>query len=256
MADSTDDAIEVLARRVPLLRVLADGPRSKRTLVEELSLSRSTIDRAVRDLEALGFVARNDGVSLTLQGRLALDAYEEFADTAAAVDEASAVLDPLPADATVDTALLRGADVVGPDPVSPQRPFVAYKRLVSEATAARGFAPAVLGDNVAVFRDRIVEDGLVADLTVSADALDELVSAYADPVNDALETGRLTLRRATTTLEYGLMLLELPERTVVTALVYDDRGLTGTIRNDAPAAVRWAEGVYEDLREAATPLDR
>ncbi|MFB6270686.1 MAG: helix-turn-helix transcriptional regulator [Halobacterium sp.] len=254
MSEPSADVLEELARRSELLRALRAGPQPKRDLVESLSLSRSTVDRAVRDLESRGFVERDDGVTLTLHGRLVLDAYDEFTDTLSAVDDAQVVLDPLPADATIDPVLLRGASVVGPDPVSPQRPFVAYQEHLRDAVGVRGFAPAVLEDNVPLFRERIVADGLDVDLTVSPDALDELLSAYADSIDEALASGHLTLRRATETLEYALMLVDQPEHTVVCALFYDERGLVGSLHNDAPDAVRWAEQVYERVRNAAEPL--
>lgn len=254
MSDSPADAIEVLVRRADVLRVLSDGQRPKRELVHEVSVSRSTVDRAVRVLESHGFVDRNDGVSLTLRGRLALDAYEGLEDTIDAVGEAGDVLDPLSADATFDTRLLRDATIVRPTPVSPQRPYVSYQRLVEDAEAVRGFAPVVLENNVPKFREKIVEDGIDADLTVAPDALEELVSEHADAVEAALDTGHLTLRRATETLEYALMLVEQPECTYACALVYDENGFAGTISNDSPDAIRWAEGVYERLRTEARPL--
>lgn len=248
------DAIEVLVRRAGVLRALSDGVSSKRDLVDDVSVSRSTVDRAVRVLESHGFVDRNDGLVLTLRGRLALDAYEEFTATVDALEETGAVLAPLAADATLDTRLLRDATVVRPTPVSPQRPYVSYQRLVEDATAVRGFAPVVLEDNVPMFREKIVGEGIEVDLTVAPDALEELVSEHADAVEAALDSGRLTLRRATETLDYALMLVEQPEHTYACALVYADNGFAGTIYNDSPDAVRWTEGVYDRLRREARPL--
>lgn len=254
MVGLSADEFEVLARRSDLLRALEGGPRRKRALVEALSTSRSTVDRAVRTLESRGLVERNDGVSLTLRGRLLLDAFEEFTDTATVLDDAQVLLDPLPADATVDPVLFRDATIVGPDPVSPQRPFVAYRELLEDAVEIHGFAPAILDDNVELFRERIVDDGLTADLTVAPDALDELVASHADAIEEALDTGNLALRRANTVLEYALMLVEHPDRTVVCALFYDDPGLVGSLHNAAPDAVRWAQRVYERVRSDAEPL--
>jgi len=254
MTDSLADAIEVLVRRADVLRALSDGHRTKRELVDDVSVSRSTVDRAVRALESHGFVDRNDGVTLTLRGRLALDTYEEFVDTIDAVGDAGDVLEPLSPDATFDTRLLRDATIVRPDPVSPQRPYVSYQRLVEDAEAVRGFAPVVLEENVPMFRDRMLEDRMDADLTLAPDALEELVSEHADAVEASLDTGRLTLRSATETLEYALMLVEQPERTVACALVYANNGIAGAICNDSPDAVRWTEGVYERLRAEARPL--
>lgn len=252
----TGDAVAMLARRAELLRSLRDRARTKQELAVAQSVSRSTVDRAVRDLEAAGFVAREDGVSITLQGRIALDAYERFAETLDALDAASDVLDALPANEPIDGTLLRGTSVVRPDPIAPQRPYLAYQSVLEEASAVRGFAPAVLDENVPRFRARIVEDEVAVDLTVAPAALDELVSSHADAVGEALDTGRLTLRRANEILDYGLVLADQPDRTVVCVLVYGDRGLAGVLRNDEQHAVRWAERVYERLRDDADPLRR
>ncbi|MCD2199196.1 helix-turn-helix domain-containing protein [Halobacterium sp. KA-4] len=249
-----DNAVALLAQRAELLRPLRDGPRAKQDLAAAQSVSRSTVDRAVRTLEAHGFVARDDAVSLTLRGRLALDAYDDFVDLLDALDTAGDLLDVLPADATIDGALLRGADVVQSNPVAPQRPYVAYQSVVEEATAIRGFAPAVLDENVSQFRDRIVDGAAPVDLTVAPAALDELVSSHADAVEEALGTGRLTLREATTVLDYGLVLAEQPERTVVCALVFDDHGLAGVVENDERHAIEWAHSIYERIREDAELL--
>lgn len=254
MSDSPADSIDVLARRAELLDALRDGPRSKPDLVSAWSMSRSTVDRAVRTLESRGFVERADCVSLTLQGRLALDAYEELAELVTAIEDATPVLDVLSPATAFDAALLRDANVVRPDPVAPQRPYVAYQELVEDATAVRGFVAAVLEENVPVFRERIVDDDVHVDLTLSPDALDELVSSHADAIEESMATGRLTLRRADETLEYALMLVEQADRTLACALVYGDNGLAGTIHNDDPDAVRWAERVYERLRRQAEPL--
>ncbi len=249
-----DDAVALLARRAELLRTLRDGPRAKQKLAATQSVSRSTVDRAVRTLEAHGFVARNDAVSLTLRGRLALDAYDEFVGLLDALDAAGELLDVLPADATIDAALLRGADVVQSNPIAPQRPYLAYQSVVEDATAIRGFAPAVLDENVPQFRDRIVNGAAPVDLTVAPAALDELVSSHADAVEDALDTGRLTLREATTVLDYGLVLVEQSERTVACVLVFDDYGLAGVVENDERHAVEWADNVYERIQAAAELL--
>lgn len=249
-----EDVVALLARRAELLRSLQDGPRAKQDLAAAQSVSRSTVDRAVRALEAHGFVARDDDVSLTLRGRLALDAFDEFVDLLDALDAADELLDVLPADATIDGALLRGTDVVQANPIAPQRPYLAYQSVVGDATAIRGFVAAVLDENVPEFRDRIVDGRAPVDLTVAPAALDELLSSHADAVEDALDTGRLTLREATTVLDYGLVLVEQPERTVVCALVFDDHGLAGVVENDGPHAVEWADDVYERIREDAELL--
>lgn len=251
---ATELPFDLLAQRADLLRAVRDEARPKPELAAALSVSRSTVDRAARDLEAHGLVERSGGVTLTLKGRLALDSYETFAARLRDLNAAETALETLPDDARVDRALFRDATVVEATPVAPQRATEAYRSLVADATRVRGYASALLDGNVQTFRDRIVGDGLDADLVLDPDVLDALVGTHGDAVGDALDTGRLTLREASDGLDYSLMLVEEQEQTHACALVYDDSGHVGLVRNDDPVAVEWAESVYEELRAVADPL--
>lgn len=250
----TPASVEALARRADLLCAVREQPRSKSALADVLKVSRSTVDRAVRELEAEGFVTRSGGVSLTLQGRLALANYERFAAQLRDLDAAETALHSLPDDARVDRALFRDATVVEAAPVAPQRASEAYRSLVADATRVRGYASALLDGNVETFRERIVEDGADVELVLDPDVLDALVGSHGGAVAASRNTGRLTMLEASEGLAYSLMLVETPETTHACALFYDDSGHTGLVRNDAQEAVAWAEGVYEDVRAAAEPL--
>jgi len=105
----------------------------------------------------------------------------------------------------------------------------------------------VLPSVVSVFRDRIVDHDAVFDLTVPESVLDELLASQRGVVEECLDSGRLTLRTASTSLDYSLLLVEQRDRTAVCALVYGDSGVAGVVKNDTDDAVRWADRVYERL---------
>lgn len=254
MSGDGAETVELLARRAPLLRALRDGPHEKRDLVATLPISRSTVDRAVRNLETKDLVERNDALSLSLPGRLAIDAYDEFVGYVDDLESVRRVLESLSVDATVDRPLVEGATVVSPDRTSPERHAVALLEEFENATNIRGYSSAVMPTYVDLLHERIVDDGLTLELTLSSDLLDELLSAAAERVNEALSTDRLWFFEATTTLEYSLFVVKQPERTLVAAPVYDDHGRSGVVFNDTRAAVEWAEGVYETIRDSARPL--
>ncbi|WP_232701357.1 helix-turn-helix transcriptional regulator [Halobacterium wangiae] len=254
MPSQAVEVVELLARRATLLRLLRQAPRLKRDIAEELSVSRSTVDRAVRNLESHNYVVREETVSLTLEGRLALDAFERFTGSIGGLDDASEVLGRLPAAASLDVAMLRDATVVTPDRDAPQRPIASFVEEAERATAVRGFGSAVLPTVVSVFHDRIVYHDAVFDLTVPDGVLDELLSTQGDVVDECLDAGGLTLRTATSGLDYSLMIVEQRDRTVACALVYGDSGLAGVVKNDNDDAVRSADCVYERVRENASDL--
>lgn len=249
------DTVDLLARRADVLALLRGGEQTKRALVESHSASRSTVDRAVRDLESRGFVTRSDGsVAITLQGRLALSVFEDAAAAVESLDAAGPVLEPLDATATIDVALLRGADVLRADSVTPNRPVVELASLLDEATAVCGFARGVLPSHVEAYYDRVVNHGTTVRFVVTDEVLDEVVASYDDMLAAALDTGRFEVMRATRSLEYDLLLVEKTDRTVVSAIVYGDRGVAGVVSNDDERAVDWAASTLEDLRDAAEPV--
>lgn len=251
---SPAEIFPLLARRADLLDALRGTERTKSELADALSVSRSTVDRTVRDLESHDLVERGDAVSLTLSGALALDAFDRFADQLGTLDEISSLLDSLPTDANVDPVLLRNAAVVNPSRVAPQRAVETYRELVGDATRVRGFVSAVLDTNVSTFREQIVERDVPVELVLAPDALDVLVASHDDAIVEARASGNFSLYRATTTLEYSLMLVEHGSVTYVCGLFYDDSGRVGLVRNDDPDVVAWAEDVYEAIRSDAEAL--
>ncbi|MFC6726607.1 hypothetical protein ACFQE1_20005, partial [Halobium palmae] len=73
MAPPDERVRDVLAKRAPVLRTLADESARKPSLVDRLDCSRSTVDRAVADLIEIGFVSEEGGrYAATTAGRLAL----------------------------------------------------------------------------------------------------------------------------------------------------------------------------------------
>lgn len=254
MPSQAVEVVELLARRSTLLRLLREQSRLKRDLADELAVSRSTVDRAVRNLESHGFVARGQSVSLTLEGRLALDAFEQFTGSIEGLDDATVVLDPLPHTAVLDVRMLCDATVVTPERDVPQRPMESFIEEAERATGIRGFGSAVLPPVVSLFHERIVDHGAEITLALPESVLETLLASYGDMVEESLATERLTLLTASTTLDYSLMLLDQGDRTVACALVYGDNGLAGVVKNDGDEAVRWAERVYERVREDAEEL--
>ena len=247
--------LDLLAQRADLLQTVRDDPTPKPELTDALGVSRSTVDRAVRQLETRGFVDRAAGtVSLTLKGRLVLDSYETFAARFAAIDGADVFLGSLPDDARVDPVLFRNATTVETTPVTPQRPTEAYRSLVANASRVRGYASRLLDSTVPTLRDRIVDSGLELDIVAEPAVLDALLGGHGDAVAAALDTGRLTLREGDERLAYSLMVVDEPATTHACALFYDDSGHTGFLHNDDPDAVEWATRVCDALRADADTL--
>jgi predicted transcriptional regulator len=245
----------VVARRGDVLRALADGGRRKCELDAELDVSRSTIDRAIRELEGLGLVERaGDGYYRTLSGSLALDEYDRFQSRMDGVLGTREVLSPLPSDTDIDAAVLADAEVVVSDRHSPLRPARHQIEIVERATHIRGVASAVLPQHVDAYYDGIVERGMHAEIVLSASVMERVVADHDQKFHDSLTTGRIDLRQLDRDLPFSLMVASTPEGPVMGMLVYVQEGIKGFVGNDSPEAISWARSRLDDFWAEASQI--
>lgn len=247
--------IETMSRRADLLRALRDGPKSKRALVAALPISRSTVDRAVRQLETSGLVTRESGaVGLSFVGRVALRAFDEFYDGLAGLQRASEIIGPIPPDASIDLRVFAGADFVRAEAHAPHQPVQGVKDFLGGAERIRGVASAVLPDYVAEYSRQIIEEGTTVELVVSDRVLETLLTEYQTPLESALATGRFELCVVEQSPPFSTI-IAYRESAELGVVVYGDSGATGLIRNSGSDALRWGEAWVDEWIERATPLD-
>lgn len=251
MDADVDAVVELLVRRRALLAALREGPSTKRELETTLDVSRSTVDRAVRQLEAADVVRRRDGgIALTMPGRLVHDGLAEFVAGFEGVQRASAMLSDFDPDVSLPFSLFADAMVVEATKASPHLPVVALRQFLDDARSVKTVATALHPDYVDAYRDVVVEQGTEAEMVVQTGVLDELLATYWHSVEEVLDTGRVTFYE---TDEESMLSLKIAETDTeeVAILVYGDRGVQGFVRSDDRRAVEWAREEYEGIRERA-----
>lgn len=240
-------ALDALTKRSELLDLLRDGPRRKSDLAERAAVSRSTIDRALRQLELAGLIERcQGGFALTLGGRLMLEAYHEFHARLEDYCRAHPLVSALPADSRLESELLRDATIVRPEPQAPMKPVLHFRRLVDGADRLRGLSPAILPSYVDVFRTQVVEHGMTAELVLDSGVLERLTADYADEFGEVLATGDLTVYEAASELPFGLV---ITDDGTVGVVLYEQYSIQGLIVNDTDAALVWADRIYREICE-------
>lgn len=244
------DLIEVLSRRHGLLRSLQEAPKPRHVLVDHVDDSKSTVYRGVSQLVELGLVKQTDRtLEPTLFGRVALARYDEMARTAAM----EPLLAALP-DGEIEPAALVGAEPVVPDSIDVERHHDRVAALLEEATALRGFSPAVSPASLTAIPRRVREGTLALEFVLSP----EIVSYMEEDLPDALAAADaaedVSLYVSDRDLAMTVMLVESPEGTTVCVELGEDGVSTGLLVNDTPEARRWAESAFARHREAAEPV--
>ncbi|ELZ91043.1 helix-turn-helix transcriptional regulator [Haloferax sulfurifontis] len=243
----------LLVRRSSFVRALAERPRDKRGLADDLDASRSTVDRVVRDLLDAGLVERADGLyRLTCVGRCALGAYDECLDSLRGVKAAQDLLSMLPTDAPLDPAFLAGASVHTSTPDIPDSAIRELFSSVESAERVYGVAPVALVGQLRPFYETATEGGTVVEMIIADELFDRLAAAPDSHavILDQLRHDSVTLYRAEVPFRFGLWVTESEAGIVV----YTDTGVGGVARNDTEAAVEWATEQFEALRENAERL--
>lgn len=249
------DVLDTVTRRQKLFSSLADQPRSKRELVDHLDCSRSTIDRAVRELEWLEFVRREDGVyRLTAAGGLALSEHRRSVSRFESISTVSSMLRYVPRDAPMSTAMLDGATATEPPSHAPTEPLQQLAGFLDRADRVRGITGA---ERAPLLRkrlyDRTINGTLDAELLVTDDLAAFMKAEYPEQLYDLIVDGGMDFY-VIETLPYELTIVELPTESRVLLFILDEMEIEAVIENDSQAAREWANDVYRRFRATATEL--
>lgn len=248
--DDCEFRLEVV-KRAPLLDALAEAPRTMGQLDEALSMSRSTVHRALGTFEDLGLVRKSgQRYALTGFGRTVAERTEAFAtdlETARGLDE---FLNAVDADVDVPTEHFRDAEVVRPEPHKADQ---GVKRIIDliEATDDLRMFSNVLSPVYADVAHNEMFDGMELEVVFDERILDPLVSEYAEQAVEAFHTGRFEVYFGSDVpfelfLHDGGMAMAAHNGAALPRIY---------VESETPAAVEWAEDLYRSYRERATRFD-
>lgn len=235
------DLLRLLTHRGALLRSIDEGIHDRRALVAELDVSRSTVNRGIRDLREAGLVTeRAGGFELTRYGQLALDVYRT-GDQLATVEP---LVERLPADVPLST--IRNAEVVFPEPPIPQRPIDTIQWLIDEADEVVALAPTVVPSIVESTIDLVRRDELEATVVVDGTVLEGLWSERADVMREGLDTEGYTLLVTEREVSFGLLVVD--DRIASIGIHDDTDRLQGLLINEDRETVEWARETFAEYR--------
>lgn len=237
-----------IAKRTPMLEVIREEPRSLQELDQLLSMSRSTIHRAIRSFEERGLLEKNaDGYVLTGYGLIVADEATTFRDRlqiAHRLGDFFTIVHPtdvqVPFERFADATVTRS---------QPQQAHTGVKRIIDfieRADSLRMFSNIIspLYVDVAL---REMRDGMNIEVIFDDSVLEIIQTEYAEQALEAYETGRFTVL-VEQDVPFELFLAE----DGMAMAAHDESTLPHVvIESDSPGAYEWAEGVYMDHREAA-----
>lgn len=240
--------------RRSILSALEDGPRDKRDLVTDLACSRSTVDRAIRDLEALALVERVDGAyRLTIVGRLALAEYRRSRDRLETIAGMGEYLEGIPRTAPLSPSMLEGATVHEPEPHAPTEPLMQLADRIDDAEHVRGFTGTERSSRVRDrLNDRILGGSLAGEIVLTEELVTFLLEHQAERLQ-AVADSDFDLY-VVESVPYELVRIDTPSRSETFLVIDHDVGNV-VLRNDSTDACEWGDVVYRRYRAMAEKLE-
>lgn len=257
MTSPSGDLLSVLERRADVLDAVMDGPEQKRDLVETLNVSRSTVDRAIRKLEAYDMIQRSNGeIAITFLGRLGYVSYVSYRREILKIDRYGEVLKHLDSRAPVPPWVLEGADLHRPDPPATHQPFKVVRTELSRATTIRGLVKTITDPEAPrQLRDELQEDGIDVELIGTGEIIDHLLNSWREELVRGVRKDLISISQIDA-VPFGLFVFDPdgPDATVL-LFVYDgDGNLAGVLRNRRGPVVDWAMAFFRRRRKDATSV--
>jgi predicted transcriptional regulator len=240
----------VAERRGDVLTALADRPLDQRDLRDAVSVSRSTVYKALRELEAADLVREGDDgrYHLTQYGRLLRRRHDDYVARRDRLAAAAPVLNELPESLLLPLAFAERGRVYTADRYAPERPFAQMERVSEASDDYRCLSPIAVPRYMQQIHERVEDDGLDVELLVERPAVEPLRS-YAR-FDDAVDDPHFSLQATDAQLPFGLLVTEDTE--VACLFTYGDGGsLRGMLLSEAPEAYEWAVHQYDRFREDA-----
>lgn len=158
--DTEIETVEVLLHRSGIMECLLEETLDKPALVDALDVSRSTVDRGVRELETNGLITYAEGrYTATTLGEFATEQFFDLVETVRIGTRLEPFLRWVPADSfDLDLQYLSDADLFVPRPNDPYAMINRHVKVVENAREHRVVLPLVGLHGMEAVHEAVVEN--------------------------------------------------------------------------------------------------
>ena len=251
--DSALEVADVLLQRVEFVECLLAEPKDKRDLVDELGVSRSTVDRATRELETRDLIEYSStGFTPTPLCEQAADEFFTLRETIGYRVRLDPLLRWIPDGALdLDLSHLADADLVVAEPGDPYAMINRHVQLLAEMDRGRFVLPYTGTHAAETAREQIVENGAQCELVVEPTVADAFGSdPYTPVVEEMVATGRFDVFVYEGSFPYGLALVD----GTVQIISDENEEPRALVETRAEEVWDWAEDTYAQYKQESEKL--
>lgn len=249
-----DDVLDRIAQRIEFLELLSDGEWMTNEIVDELPHSRSTVSRALRQLQETDLIEkRTNGYTVTQHGALLTEQYRDYKSEARSIFGARKLLESLPDDEEVAREFVANARTIGSAESPPFRPLEVISDQIATGRRVHAYLPTLSGPHVLrVFRRLVVEENGSLKLVAATDLGESLLSYYPGILGEIANEGDFDIQFVNGP-SYGIVVSKSPEKREATVTVYSEEGaMQGGLATENDSGVEWALERVSELENAAT----
>jgi predicted transcriptional regulator len=246
--------IDAATRRIEFLECLLEQPKDKRMLVDDIGMSRATVDRGLRELENAGLIKYTDGrFTLSTIGKITEYGLFDIIETI----ELGQRLRPFLRwvsydDFDIDIHLLADAELLLPEPGDPWAMMNRHVQVLKETDNGRVVQPVTSLYAMEAAYERIVNAGATGASVVESSVADtfQTNSNYTELVEGMIATGRFDLYVYGGNIPYFIGVFD-----EIVQIGADKNGEPRAIlETDSAKVLKWAENKYEEYRQQAKPV--
>jgi predicted transcriptional regulator len=252
-----EDIIDVIGNRWNVLEALHGTLLTKPELESTLNVSRSTVNRAVSELEEAGLIKRSppDGYQITAFGQPIYHLCLRMGRCLDGITEAYLLDSKLPSGELGEVVMFDGATVVQPEAHAPDRPLQELLGRIESTSSLRGCTPVVLQQYVDVCHEQVMHENLELELVVTSDVRDCLETTYTEQLAEALQQPHVYIYEMQQSLPFGIMIFDDDPTQEAGLVLYSEAGVSGIITNDNQLALGWARQMYHDHKAQAAKVE-
>ncbi|WP_254840812.1 helix-turn-helix transcriptional regulator [Natronomonas marina] len=246
-----DDCLDsVLVKRHSYLRVLIDQPSPKCNLEDELGGSRSTLDRALRELADADLATYENGVwKPTPLGRYSYRTRKAYLERLENLTDAAPLLNELSSGSPVDCTFVIGADVHESDPSMPDAVMQTLLDSVEGGHDVTVATPVVVTGFAEDFYECVSRgENYSLELLIPPEVFERTRAAFPILTDELLDDENVSLHTASIPFSFGLWIVDSAEAGII---VFTDQGVRGILMNDTTDALDWATDQYERAKQDA-----
>lgn len=243
-----NELIDVVHSHRAAVEALLSQPLTKPELVEECAVSRSTIDRWITQLEAVGLVHRpNNEFELTLFGQVVAAKFDRLRSQLGDFTELQNSLAVLADEVDVDPDVFETADVASYEGLAPEL----AEDLLTHPGRVRLVAPQIQSIfSVLMFREP--DPQIEVEIVLEDRMVSQLDTYFSNQQLSLFSVADVSLYEIEDSPPFCLAIVERQGRQTVYVVLEGSKSGIGVVSDDSTAAVSWGTRRYQEIRDRAT----